>query len=38
MNDPIELQAYPDKELAGLSPAKLTDLLIEDEDRARATS
>ena len=33
MNGPIELPAYPDEDLAGLSPAKLTDILIEDEDR-----
>lgn len=33
MNDPIELPTYPDEELAGLSPSKLTDILIEDEDR-----
>jgi hypothetical protein len=33
MNGPIELPAYPDEFLAELSPAKLADLLIEDEDR-----
>jgi hypothetical protein len=33
MNDPIELPAYPDEDLAVLSPAKLADILIEDEDR-----
>lgn len=34
MSDPIELPTYPDEDLAGLSPSKLTDILIEDEDRA----
>ena len=33
MHDPIELPAYPDEDLAGLSPTKLADFLIEDEDR-----
>ncbi len=33
MNDPIELPTYPDKVLAELSPSKLTDILIEDQDR-----
>lgn len=33
MADPIELPTYSDEELALLSPAKLTDLLIEDQDR-----
>jgi hypothetical protein len=32
MNDPIILPSYPDEELAELSPAKLTDILIEDQD------
>ena len=33
MNDPIELPAYPDEELAELSTSKLTDILIKDADR-----
>ena len=33
MNDPIVLPTYPDEDLAELSTAELTDILIEDEDR-----
>lgn len=33
MSDPIELPTYPDEDLAELSPSKLTDILIENEDR-----
>jgi hypothetical protein len=33
MNDPIILPSYPDEELAELSPAKLTDILIDEQDR-----
>ncbi len=34
MNDPIVLPTYLDEDLAGLSPPELTDILIENEDRA----
>lgn len=33
MNASIELPTYPDEDLAKLSPSKLTDILIEDQDR-----
>ena len=33
MNDTIQLPAYSEEELTGLSPFELTDILIEDEDR-----
>ncbi len=33
MNDQPQLPAYSDKDLADLSPSKLTDILIEDKDR-----
>lgn len=33
MNEAITLPAYPDEELAKLSPAELIDIVIEDEDR-----
>ena len=32
MNDLLQLPSYPDEELAELSPAKLTDILIENQD------
>lgn len=34
MNNPIELPAYSEEDLAGLSPSELTDILIENLDRA----
>ena len=34
MNDPIELPTYPDEDLASLTHFELTNLLIENEDRA----
>ena len=33
MNEQLQLPAYPDEDLAGLSPAELIDTVIENEDR-----